>query len=53
MAIAVFPLLIAVVGLLMWFISSNPKVSECGKILFFVGMLALALAESTKSVHIG
>lgn len=31
------PLLIAIVGLLLWALSSNPKVAEAGRILFFCG----------------
>ena len=30
-------LLVALVGLAMYFISSNPKVSEAGRVLFMVG----------------
>ena len=37
------PLLICLVGLLMWFLATNPKVSECGRIMFWTGLLAFLL----------
>jgi hypothetical protein len=53
MIIAVAPLVLAIVGLLVWVMAANPKASEAGKILFFCGVLALALSFSGKSFHIG
>jgi hypothetical protein len=41
--IIVFPLLVAVVGLLMYVLASNPKVQEIGRIMFWTGLLAFLL----------
>ena len=35
----ILPFLIALIGLLMYAFSANPKLVEIGRILFFVGML--------------
>lgn len=40
---AALPFLFALVGLLMYVLASNTKVSELGRILFFAGMLATLL----------
>lgn len=32
-------LLVAIIGLLMYVMSTNPKVAECGRIMFFAGLL--------------
>lgn len=37
------PLLIAIIGLLMYALSANPKVVEIGKIMFWTGLLAFLL----------
>jgi Na+/phosphate symporter len=37
------PLLVSIVGLLMYALSANPKVSEIGRIMFWVGLLAFLL----------
>ena len=39
----VFPLLIALIGLLMYALAANPKVVEIGRILFWTGLLAFLL----------
>jgi Na+/phosphate symporter len=36
-------LLVALVGVLMYALSANPKLSEIGRILFFAGSLAFLL----------
>lgn len=41
MAIAIFPVIIAVIGILLYFVSANGKVQEVGKIMFFCGLLVL------------
>lgn len=38
-----FNLLVALIGVLMYALSANPKVNELGRILFFVGALAFLL----------
>jgi hypothetical protein len=50
MATLVFPLLVAVVGALVYAFASS-KVSELGRISFFVGLLWLVYVAATKSVH--
>jgi hypothetical protein len=49
MLIAIYPLAIAIAGLLLWAMASNPKAQEAGRILFFCGTFTLvqALAHST------
>lgn len=39
----VLPLLVAVIGLLMYVLASNPKVVEVGRIMFWTGLLAFLL----------
>jgi Na+/phosphate symporter len=41
--VIVLPLLICVIGLLMYALSANPKLVEIGRIMFFVGLLAFLL----------
>lgn len=36
-------LLVSIIGVLMWALSGNPKVTEIGKIMFGAGMLAFLL----------
>ncbi len=43
MLIATIPLLVAVVGLLMYVLASNPKVSEIGRLMFFAGLFVTLL----------
>ena len=42
--IVLLPLLVAIVGVLMYALSANPKVAEMGRIMFFAGLLAFLLA---------
>lgn len=44
--IIVLPLLVAVVGLLMYALSVNPKLQEVGRIMFFCGTLAFLFTGS-------
>ena len=41
--VIVLPLLICVIGLLMYALSANPKLVEIGRIMFFAGLLAFLL----------
>ena len=45
-------LLIAVVGLLMYVLASNPKVSEIGRIMFSCGLLATCFLLGGKPMRI-
>jgi Na+/phosphate symporter len=42
MVVAV-PLIIAIIGLIMYFIAGNTKVQEIGRIMFWTGLLAFML----------
>ena len=39
-------LLVAVIGLIMYFVCSNPKAAEVGRIMFACGILAFLLRAS-------
>ncbi len=53
MFIALVPLFVAIVGLLMFILASNPKVSEIGKMMFFCGLMALMFSSARESIRIG
>ncbi len=52
MAIAVFPIIILIVGVLLYFISANGKVQEVGRIMFFCGLLVLCFVLSKEVVRL-
>lgn len=41
--VVILPLLVAVVGVLVYALASNPKVQEMGRIAFFCGLLVFLL----------
>ena len=43
MVIGISALLVALVGVLMYALSANPKLQEIGRLMFFAGMLAFLL----------
>jgi len=43
-------LIVALVGLLMYALSANPKLVEIGRIMFFCGLLAFLLKVAETSV---
>jgi Na+/phosphate symporter len=51
--IAILPFVLVLAGLLTYVLSSNAKVSELGRLAFFAGLLALALALSGHVVRLG
>lgn len=53
MLIAIWPLVIAVVGVLLWCLASNPKVSEIGKWMFVIGLLWLVYGLAGKTLRLG
>jgi hypothetical protein len=53
MLIAWAPLLVALVGLLLWALSSNPKVSDAGRILFAIGAFWFVYQLAGKTIRIG
>lgn len=40
------PLLVAIVGVLMYALSANPKLAEIGRLMFACGLLAFLLESS-------
>lgn len=54
MLIALWPLVVAVVGALLFFIAkTNGDVKEVGRILFFVGAFWLVYSLTGKTLHVG
>ncbi len=45
-------LLVAVVGLLLYALASNPKVARIGELMFFCGLLATLLAIQHVAIRI-
>lgn len=43
----ILPFLVAIVGVLVYILAANPKVSELGRITFFVGLFFFVMAIST------
>ena len=43
-------LIVCVVGLVLYFIASNPKVAEVGRVCFWTGLLAFLLANGSAVV---
>jgi Na+/phosphate symporter len=41
--VILLPLLVCIIGLLMYALSANPKLVEIGRIMFFAGLLATLL----------
>lgn len=48
MLVAIIPLLVLVVGVLMYALAANPKLAEIGRIMFAVGLFWLVWAVSGK-----
>lgn len=53
MLIAIYPLILAVVGALVYALSSNTKVSQLGLGAFYAGMFALAFTLATHTLRFG
>jgi len=53
MAISYLPLLVAVIGVLMYALSSNAKVAEIGRISFAFGLLVTLMVMSHHVVRLG
>jgi len=53
MIIAWLPVLFAVVGWIIYFVSTkNPKVTETGRLVFFAGILALCFALARHTIKL-
>lgn len=53
MLIALWPLVILILGLLLWVLASNPKVSEAGRLFFFCGALVLTMSLARETFRLG
>jgi hypothetical protein len=53
MLIAVWPLLVLIIGLLIYVLASHAKVVEMGRLTFFVGLFWLVYSLVGKTVHLG
>jgi Na+/phosphate symporter len=51
MLIAVMPLLLVLIGLVIYVLSSNGKAAEIGRITFFCGLLVTVLTLARTTVH--
>lgn len=52
-AIAFFPLIVCVIGVLMYALCANPKLAEIGRLAFACGLLALCFAFAKHVVSLG
>lgn len=52
MVISIFAVIVALVGVLMYALSANPKLVEVGRIMFFCGLLAVCLLLGGTSVRL-
>ena len=50
--VLLLPLLVCIVGLLVYVLASNPKVSEMGRIAYGFGLLVTLLVFSTHGVKL-
>ena len=50
--IIVIPLLVALIGLLMYALSANPKLEEIGRIMFFAGLLACMVRLEPSAINV-
>ena len=50
--IILLPLLVALVGVLMYALSANPKLGEIGKIMFFCGLFVTLLRIGPEMVNL-
>lgn len=52
MAIAYFPLIVALIGLLMYMLTTNSKVTEVGRLMFGSGLLVTLFAVASKIIRL-
>lgn len=53
MLVTVFPIVILVLGVLIWALAGNPLVKEAGRIMFFCGLLVLTLSLAHVTWRVG
>lgn len=51
--IATVPLIILVIGLLLWYFAPGPKAQETGRLMFFAGLLVLLFSAAGHVWKIG
>ena len=52
MLIAYIPVIIALIGLLLWVFAGNATLKEAGKILFFCGVLVTTFGLAGKAIKL-
>ena len=50
--VVLLPIIICVVGLIMYMIATNPKVAEVGRMMFWTGLLATMLSSPALQTYI-
>ena len=53
MLIAWVPVVAVILGLLLWFVSANPKASEAGRIIFQCGVLVTLFVLARQTLRLG
>lgn len=53
MLVTIVPILFMVAGALMYGLAANPKLAELGRLLFWAGAFAVALAYAGRGVTLG
>ena len=53
MLIAVWPIITAIIGILLYFVATHPKVQEVGRVLFFIGMFWLVYSLVGHALKMG
>lgn len=51
-ALVIVPLIFAIIGVLMYALASNPKLSEIGRLVFFSGFLVLTSVLATHAIKL-
>lgn len=52
MTLVLIPILVCLIGLVMWLLMSNPKAQEIGRLMFFAGLLVVLMHAPQGSVTI-
>jgi hypothetical protein len=51
--VILLPLLVSLVGAIVYFVSANAKFAELGRLAFVAGLLVAMFALSGKQIHLG
>jgi len=52
MLVAIIPLLVAIIGLVIYAMASNAKAGECGRLMFGAGLLVCLFLASHQTVRV-